>query len=247
VRQTYHAVTSAVWLDASAIEIVERAAKRFEKLNGIPVQILYNHTLGGKILTHRRFVKSLIWEYVPEDVERVIYYDYDVLPLTPLGELPKVDFAAAPDLKKSMDEAFEIWPLLRQYNIYFSPSVFLAHRKMAELFDRIACSQAAKPDQRGSYEQSLFNTLIQYKRAIHQLPKSWNYIVGCEAEYVPEPKMLNCAGIESSMLTMRVLLDILEAKEDPLAVASSLANAQEIVERLQRGIKAGDQKHAVSG
>ena len=247
MQRKFHAVTSAVWLDASVIETVERAARRFEQLNDIPVQILYNQDLGGKILTHRRFVKSLIWEYVPSDVDYVLYYDYDVLPLAPLGKIPEAKFAAAPDIRKSMDAAFDIWPLLRQYNIFFSTSVMLSHRSMAELFDRVACAQSYKPDQHGKYEQSLFNIFIQYKRAIHQLPKSWNYIVGCEVEAVQEPKMLNLGGIESNMLMMRVLLDVLTEREDPLAVARSLAAAKKMVEELQRGNKTGDQEHPVAG
>ena len=90
----YYPITLSFTDDGFIRSVVGRCADRFAKLNGARPRIISKPPEGAPPGVHPAFYKAWIWDIVPDNVDRVMYLDYDIVPLRPLGEIPDCLFGA---------------------------------------------------------------------------------------------------------------------------------------------------------
>ena len=63
-----------------------------------------------------------MWDYVPDDVERVLWLDCDIVVTSPiqLSDLPEGRFCAVRDLDSYRDMCKTVWPILDPVEHYFN-------------------------------------------------------------------------------------------------------------------------------
>lgn len=186
--------------------VVNRAAERFEELNGLPVRVIRDPDVQGIDIAHPNFTKAFLWDLVPEEVETILYYDRDIVPVRPLGEIPEAVFAAAPDHPRGLADCKDHWPLFRKTNFMFNSGVILASRQSKPVFEMVKALQSYKRDHHKCYDQSLFNLVAQHMLEVTKLPLAWNYGVTIEKAMIPRPKMIHCCGVLERYTFMDFLL-----------------------------------------
>ena len=129
MAQKVHAVMAAIYLSVEQMEHVRSVAARFEQLNNIPVRIITGRDLPGVYLSYPHFARYHVWQIVPKDTEKIIYFDNDMIPLRPLPELPDVDFAAVSDRSKLVEGVSREYPIIKKAGQYFNAGFFVASPK----------------------------------------------------------------------------------------------------------------------
>lgn len=150
-------------------DMAERVAGRLRKLNeGLDVQVITTES-AGSIAGHLKdpaWIKAFLWELTPPDVDTVIWFDDDLIPLRPLGDVVQVaslvPFAAVPYrngevdyyLKKYFEPLSWGWP-------YFNSGFFVASRVTQPAF-RLLQSFMQNITRRDwpRYEQSWLNMAV---------------------------------------------------------------------------------------
>ena len=159
---------------------VERLVKRFEQLNDMTVRVIVADDLRGLPLVNPRFARYYAWQLVPKSIERIIYFDTDVLPLWPLPKLPEDAFAAVEENSSCAEAAKRQVPLLKRVSSYFSTGFFVADRRTEELFKRVLARQttATEGKQPLLWDQTLVNVevhtaVIMEEFSYKALPLDW--------------------------------------------------------------------------
>lgn len=195
-------------------DLVRRSAERFRRLNGREVFIVTDEVLArsprAAALAHPRLAKTLIWELIDSNVDRIVYYDRDILPVAPLGDLPDCLFAAAPDRPVGLDVAKRHWPFFKRSNFYFNSGFFVARRESRPVFDMVYALQSDDMDCLGCYDQTLFNIVSQSMLDVVQLPVEYSYPIADARVPCEHPKMVHCFGTRRKYTLLRYLLDELE-------------------------------------
>ena len=173
------------------LEHAKRVVKRFEQLNDMPVQLVTASDAVALPLFDPHFARYFAWRLVPASVEKIIYFDTDILPLWPLPELPDVDFAAVPENSKHADFMRAKTPMLKSVDAYFNSGFFIASRKTEAVFDRMVARQTSakygpKPQ---LWDQPLLNVEVQTAVCMNEityqsLPLKW-----CSPHWELEPDM----------------------------------------------------------
>lgn len=180
-------------------------AKRFERLNDIPVRMIDEDDLRKFKFAHPHFSRYAMWKILPSTVDRVIYFDTDIVPMRPLPELPEEDFAAAPEAQWIYDQVSQHWPILAEAGHFFNSGVFVAKRSTEELFDTILDKQtsAGNGDLPWLRDQTMLNVEVQTavkrgKLTYKRLSSEWNQLTQNATEFVENPCMLHFAGIQKT-------------------------------------------------
>lgn len=191
MRQDIHPVTIAITNDAGALETAARVAERFKRLNGVKPQVITKADVGE--VAKGFFLPLSIWDLVPEDVETILYYDWNLVPMRPFEDVDFGRFAMVPDTvglfaaRRDTKSAFET---LR--DLYFSGD-------LKDMSVKIAYESLALDD---------------YVR----LPETWNYPVRHAQRLIMNPRMLSFIGHTECMpRRWRLLsgtLDVFDAAEE---------------------------------
>ena len=197
--------------------LVERSADRFEKLNGIRPHIITERPPSYPHQGYLGYAKAWLWDMVPSDVERVLFMDFDVIPISPLGDIPDCEFGAAL-ATSSLPIASDIFPFIRSSGIYFNTGVFLARRSTRPAFEQLKAFTCCKDIVMNQQEQGTFNLLIQAMCDVTVLPQSWNYQILSHSGYEAKPKLLHIVGAKSKWLLSAFILDLLETADTPAAL-----------------------------
>lgn len=211
------AIMSAFYDNPDEMKYVRRIADRFEELNNIPVKILTEDDVDLDKLTYPHFARYLAWGLVPQDTERIIYMDNDMIPVKPLPPLPEEDFAAATDCDKINEDAKKRWPLMRYAKRYFNSGFFIANRKLEEVFFEVLARQTTANEAKWPWfrDQTLLNLEVQMavregKISVKILPREWNYMALLDEEPVEGAYMIHASGIHTAM-KLRFINYILDA------------------------------------
>ena len=211
------AIMSAFYDDPAEDRYIRRIANRFEELNNIPVRILTEDDVAGIELTYPHFARYHAWSLVPEDTERLIYMDTDIIPIKPLPQLPDEDFAAVTDSDKINDDAKKQWPLMRHVKRYFNSGFFIANRKLEPVFQEVLARQTTANNAAWPWfrDQTLLNLEVQMaakagKISVRILPREWNHLALLDDELVEDAYMLHVSGIHPAM-KLRFINYILDA------------------------------------
>lgn len=195
----YYPVTISTNETPEIRDVVERCAKRFELLNHHPVHVIRSGQVADMSL-----LKMLVWDFVPDWVDTILYYDRNVLPVRPIEYKPGYEFAAVSDYTESCESARKKWPLFTKTGFYFHPGVFIAHRSTREYFEQAY-------NMRGLDHQVLLNLVMQTRANVSRLDKTWNFGISVEDTHTEEPAMANFRGMPRPWPAMRFLLDKLGA------------------------------------
>jgi lipopolysaccharide biosynthesis glycosyltransferase len=204
-------VTLSTNEDDQVKSVVMRAAERFEVLNGIRPRIIREADMleiGDPALASPKFAKCYLWDLMPDSVDRILYYDRDIVPMRALGELPDADFAAAPDIDQVLERGKTLWPLFQQTRFYFNSGLMLARRNTRPVFDMVKSMQCSRRDAANFHDETLFNLVAHHMHGVYRLPRAWNYIALSESHIVPAPKMVHCCGCMRPFTLMEVLLNL---------------------------------------
>jgi lipopolysaccharide biosynthesis glycosyltransferase len=204
-------VVSAVWLPEESLGMVHRVINRFELLNDMEVRFIGDQELHNKFLSSAHYARYHAWNFVPSDVERIIYFDIDMLPLRPLPELPNIDFAAAPERQETYKECGDAWPVIKRAGLYFNTGMIIATRKTEPIFQRMLYKQTHSTGGESPWfaDQSFFNVEVfaaveAGEITFQELPRSWNSLILLDTVNPPpdEPYMIHYAGGHSSKLRL---------------------------------------------
>lgn len=242
----YHPIIGGLNYSRPIQLLITRSANRFEKLNGVSVQIIRDRHMAGMDVSAFHFVKSYVWDLVPNNVDYVLYMDTDVIPIRRIDEeLPEgIEFAAAADTVKRIRENADSSPSLKSAGLYFNDGVFVAHRSIKDVFDQLKFRRSKERDAKAGHEMNL---AIQYGTKVHTLSKRWNYQLGLDDEVVEKPFMLHLSGMAKKYQIMQCLYDLLDEKEDPLAVTTAMLSIHERIGSIINGARTDDTEHAESG
>lgn len=208
----YHPMVLAIGGSEYAMSVIKRSARRFEQLNDVNVQILTETDFQGDNLADPHFGKAYLWDKAPNNVDHILYYDCDMLPVRALDELPDVPFAAVTDVQTGVDNASVIWPKLKQHT-YFNSGFMAVSRETQQIFDQVKMFQTNRRDQHGLVDQSIFNLVAYNHLKVHLLPKEYNYMLFLEPEIKTNVMMLHFAGLQKKMPTIATLLNLFERFE----------------------------------
>lgn len=184
-------------------------AERFTKINAFPC-VDISDDVCWKCLPDPYWVKPLIWQLVPDETERVLWLDADVFPITRVGPLPAVPFAAVQDIQRSFDADKDTYPPLEGVKSYCNAGVFVAERSATEeLFKEWQKESRAR--QRSIFrDQGPLNALLhRHFGGFTELPMSWNWLVAARPK--PEhPVMAHFAGFPIREKALEILYAIME-------------------------------------
>lgn len=181
-------------------ELETWVAARFEALNGHPVHIIRRQNIAETLKAlDPAFLKAWLWDFVPSDTQRIVYFDFDVIPLRPLPLLPDTSFAVSTDW---LDErARRMYPSLSASH-YFNAGLFVARRETRACFNRLKsfalrrdCTSPFVRD--GTKEQTPFNQLIQADFDVCWLPRAFNCLAHTGYSDLPTASMLHLAAVRA--------------------------------------------------
>lgn len=139
----------------------ERAARRFEELNGIETRaLLAEHMPLRRSLRSPTWVKAFLWDAAPSDCERIVWLDADVVPRLPLGDLPEEPFSAVAELPDSVERERRAFPPARTLPRYFNAGFFVATRPSEPAFDALQKIMHRSPAYGLFLDQGWFNLCI---------------------------------------------------------------------------------------
>jgi lipopolysaccharide biosynthesis glycosyltransferase len=210
------AVTISVGETPFIREQVDRAAERFQAINGFKLNVLregsIHHAVPGLLdrVAAPQFLKAYLWDLVPAGVDRLLYLDRDMVAVRPFGELPDVEFGAVLDHYKGLADAQKVWPIFERTGIYFNSGLMLMRRSISPSFDLVKTMQSVERDAHHCFDQTLFNLVIQHTGNVTILPKSWNYCPSIDEKRIKEPVMVHCCGTMVPYNFMAFVMDNLK-------------------------------------
>jgi lipopolysaccharide biosynthesis glycosyltransferase len=153
-------------------------AERFEMLNGRKVRIIRREDLPPEALrSHAQYAKGWLWDVVPAGTERILYFDFDIVPLRPLPELPDDPFIAVPDGREYVAERTAEHPFFEGRS-YFNSGFFVARSDTCHIFDMLkAFVKTKNPKDTRPFDQTKLNMLIQSSVGVTWLPRIYNTIL----------------------------------------------------------------------
>lgn len=197
--------------------IAETVVHRFQRLNDVEGLVLDIMQLPNN-LVHPTWAKAWIWDLVPDDVERVIWIDADVVPVKPMMDLvPEFDvpFCGVLDHPRATRQCAE-WhnEAVLQLAHYFNAGVFVAHRKTEAMFKEWQAEMLEPAVPYG--DQTPLNLLLgkHYPaNGLYVLPPICNWL-GCFGLLPDDVRMAHLAGWTDAgarMTTLR-LISLLETQ-----------------------------------
>jgi len=211
----YLPVTVSTGETAEMHDLIERSTARFTQLNGREVFVIRDEhvqdSARAAALPTLAVTKLLIWDIVPETVNTVLYFDRDILPVAPLGELPDCTFAAVADRPIGLAAAKRHWPFFKKSDFYFNAGLFLATRDTKPILDMVYHLQSYDKDCLGCHDQTLLNIVAQSQAQVTELPVEYNFPIADAQVPCDHPRMVHCFGTYRKYTLLRYLLDELEA------------------------------------
>lgn len=191
--------------DGSFQPVAESFAKRFAELNGIDAIAI--NPLDAPALEDPTWVKAFLWDLVPKDVDRIIWFDVDCVPIAPIMDLlPRSDypFGAVPDIPESTTEAMRHYPDAKSCEYYFNAGFFFARRVTQPIFEEWKGYIEKKA---GFRDQTSLNVLLNKyydSPEVLFLPPIVNWL-GALGMAPEEVRMLHLAGWPNKRQKLQIL------------------------------------------
>lgn len=194
--------------DGAFLEIAEAMAKRFSEINDLETMVLDIDPLPP--MPSGTWAKSCMWDQLPEDVDRVIWFDADVIPIAPITDLlphPDVVFAAVKDLYHGGRQHAE-WtcPEVIELPAYYNMGVFVANRETRPMFEAVRERMYQYDWVHGDQTPTNLELFARFREGqILELPRSANWMMGFSDLAPPDMRMLHLAGQKSGPLRFALL------------------------------------------
>lgn len=94
-----------------------------------------------KMMGRQYWLKSVLWDFVDADTERIMYFDADILPILPLGDnVMKCEkmFAARLDVAITGERQRAQHSIFSNIRNYFNNGFFIANKSSTRHFDQFA-------------------------------------------------------------------------------------------------------------
>lgn len=188
---------------------IKVVADRFTRLNNIPVRIIVDADIQDLPVVLPDFARYYAWRFVPPETERIIYLDYDILPVGKLPRLPSSDFAAVRERSKLADYAMDTIPVLNEAKIYFNAGFFIAGRKFELICNRVLARQTALVSSASANDQTLLNMEIQTairmgEIEFEELPNRW-CMAAWDITLQSDPYMAHYISLTNSEIKPRIV------------------------------------------
>jgi len=202
--------------DGNFSPIVEAMAKRFEKLNCIETMILDIDKLPP--MDHAGWSKTCIWDQLPADVDRAIWFDADMIPIAPITDLlphPAVRFAAVADLYHGGRQSAE-WDCEEVIGlpVYFNSGFFVANRSTEAAF--ISAQSRMNERTWTHWDQTPLNLELHKilgENDYQLLPRNANWMPGFSTIPPADIRMLHLAGFPDGGIRYCILHSFMIAFE----------------------------------
>jgi lipopolysaccharide biosynthesis glycosyltransferase len=201
------AVTAAIWTPAEYIEALKRVTARFEQLNDMEVRVMTDKDLHGKFLSSNHYARYHAWNFVPSDIERIVYFDIDIIPLRPLPELPKADLCATRERDEIFKQYSDWWPVVGRAGMCFNSGLVIATRKTENIFQRMLLRQHHGWNREFPWVDQpilnveVFSAVEAGEITFKEIPRSWNSLILVDDEPEPDdPYILHLAGGKASKM-----------------------------------------------
>jgi hypothetical protein len=172
---------------------------RFESLNDKEVFVVTQDMLPEEALMGvAPYAKAWLWDVVPKRTTRIMYLDFDIVPMRPLPEIPDAAFAAVADYQLWADRLAVVYPFFERTKKYFNAGFFVARRDTQPYFDQLKLLAATKNRFFWNMnEQPLMNFFIQETFDVHWLPETFNCMSHAHFSIASEAYMLHFAGMNN--------------------------------------------------
>lgn len=194
--------------DGAFRRIAAAMAKRFTALNEIEVILLDIDKLPP--MDHAGWAKTCMWDQLPADVDRAIWFDADMIPIAPITDLiphPDVLFAAVPDMYHGGRQEAE-WDIEDVIDLptYYNSGLFVANRVTAPAF---AAARARMNERTWSHwDQTPLNLELHKilgEADVEALPRIANWMPGFSNQAPQDMRMLHLAGFPNGGLRFCLL------------------------------------------
>jgi len=179
-------------------ELEQWVAARFETLNGRAVTIIRKDDLPQEAqLCYPAYAKAWLWDVVPATTERILFLDFDIVPLRKLPDLPAALFAAVPDTPGYVDQMRAMYPHFARTRHVFNAGFFVAHRDTRSCFEQLksfAVVTGYNNPYGCTYEQTPLNHLIQSAFSVTWLPPEFHCLAHTHYAAVPNGYLLHLTG-----------------------------------------------------
>ena len=182
----------------------DQIVENFREVSGLPVIRIRDDREDYKLWY--KWMKCCIWDHVPDDCERIIWLDADIVLLQPFPQLPEGDWCAVLDWPGTFHHAKEQWPSLRSVTQYFNAGVFVITRKTQPLFEHMKTQAPVTADQYGHHkDQGWLNRELSKERwreelDIVELPQKWNWLLKVWGPPPNDSILVHLAGMGSGPL-----------------------------------------------
>ena len=195
-------------------ELEQWTADRFKLLNGQRVHVIHKDELPEVARTvHVSYAKAWLWDVVPADTQRILFMDYDIIPLHSLPEIPDAPFVAAPEAQEYTDRRAVEYPIIAASGRYFNAGFFVERRDTRPIFEQLkafAVDRTVSDMSRGEFDQTIFNLLIQATVGVAWLPHACNVIMlSATPEVSTTARAIHLCGLP--MDTRWVIMNVLRA------------------------------------
>jgi len=174
---------------------------RFRELNEIETRLILPEHVPFP-LWRGAWIKPFLWELVEDDVDRILWFDADMVPLRPVMDLlPKdpVPFAAVSDCPQAALTAIREEPTLTGARHYFNTGFFIASRDSIPMFKEAQKLMPAHGKTVRTYffwEQTPINMAIEkhLRDEAVSLPAQLNWLWVSQGRPGKEVRMVHYAG-----------------------------------------------------
>lgn len=198
-------------------ELEKWVVDRFERLNGRrPIVIRREDLPREALLGHYEWAKAWIWDVVPNNVNRIMFLDYDIVPLRPFppDAIPDVPFAACLDNQGQLNAYCALYPVFDRGGGVFNGGFFIARRDTRPSFDILKSFLTVREDTSfaGRDEQIVLNHLIQATVGVHWLPQHYHWLASLDVPLVDRSILMHPCGKQDArwplMHTLRSALGL---------------------------------------
>lgn len=181
-------------------ELEAWVASRFAALNKKQVMVVGRADLPPEALIgHPTYAKAWLWDIVPANVDRILFFDFDIIPLRAMPLLPDAPFIAVPDAQWYIDRMRAMYPFFAATRYVFNAGFFVAHRDTRKCFDQLksfTVKLGFNSPYGSTYEQTPFNHLIQSSFDVHWLPRTVHCLAHTNYDEAPTACLLHLTGAQ---------------------------------------------------
>lgn len=160
--------------ESLAVEV----SRRFKELNGIECRVLTPSNFNFTKVRSPHWVKTFLWEQTPDDVERILWLDVDVVLLRAMDPLPDAPFAAVHDEFQHFNHCKSVSAAVRRLPNFFSTGFFMAQRASIPAFVEAQKNMWEEPGLAGAHgERSCLNVaMFDILGGWKELPPIYNWV-----------------------------------------------------------------------